>query len=399
VRNGITDYLRPDTEWYLPMNPEFTSFADNELPEDTDFHFDPNMVTLSQMFKTKGYRTGIVGKWHLSGYDEKGTKYGPEKYGFDEVIMSERVFIGDGSYFHPYTCVDPSIEPVLGENEYLVDRMNYEAVEFIKRNKKEPFFLYLSHYAVHTTLAGKPEYVEYFLKKRGNREDLAEKTEWTKRDNPVLAAMLKSIDDGVGMIKNTLEELGLSKDTIIVFTSDNGGEARVTVNGHLRGGKSMTYEGGLRVSLVMSWPGVIPGNSVCKAPTINLDFYPTFAEIIGYKIPENHIVDGISIYPVLTGQNNGGNMQGRKFFWHYPLKKNHFLGGRSSAALRNGNWKLIEYLDNSSAELYNLENDESELNNLAEKHKDQLKKHHKELMNWVDEVDGEIPEGQGLADV
>ncbi|CAG7607896.1 N-acetylgalactosamine-6-O-sulfatase [Paenibacillus solanacearum] len=397
-RNGITDYLRPDSEWYLPLNPELTSFADHELPDDTGFRLDPNSVTMAQMFQKASYHTGIIGKWHLSGYDEQGVKFGPDQYGFDEVILSEQVGIAGGSYFHPYVRVDPSIEPVLGENEYLVDRMNYEAVEFIRRNQSEPFFLYLSHYAVHTALAGKPDMVEHFMRKESGREELGEPLNRTKRDNPVLAAMLKSVDEGVGMIRQTLEALGLDRNTLIVFTSDNGGETKITVNGHLRGGKSMTYEGGLRVPLVVSWPEGIPGGMVRSEPTINLDFYPTFADVIGYDIPAHQLIDGVSIHSLLQGEEPEEHQRERQFYWHYPLDQNHFLGGRSSVANRTGEWKLIEFLDDRSAELYNLLTDETESVNLAEQEPEQRRKQHALIKEWLEEVRGIIPPSQGTAD-
>ena len=216
-RNGITDYLRPDSDWFLPLKEG--GFVDNELAEDTDFHLRADLVTLPQMFKRHGYATGMIGKWHLSGYDENGVIHGPGKYGFDDVRISEQVGISGGSYFHPYNRVDPRIGPVLGEDEYLVDRMNFEATRFIKKHKDEPFFLYLSHYAVHTTLVGKKEYVDYFSHKAGVSNISDKKKAKLSENNPVLAAMLKSIDDGVGIIRKTLSEIGLEKNTIIVGSS------------------------------------------------------------------------------------------------------------------------------------------------------------------------------------
>lgn len=391
-RNGITDYLRPFTEWFIPLKEG--GFSDNELPEETDYRLNADLVVLPQMFKRAGYATGMIGKWHLSGYDENGVKHGPEKYGFDDVRISEQVGIGDGSYVHPYTRVDPKIEPVLGEDEYLVDRMNHEAVAFIREHQDVPFFLYLSHYAVHTTLVGKQAYVDYFSEKAGCTDVPIEERNWLPKGNPVLAAMLKSIDDGVGAIRETLVELGLEKDTIIVFTSDNGGETRVTVNGHLRGGKSMTYEGGLRVSLIVEYPGVTAHGSVTAVPTINLDFYPTFAEILGYEIPEAHITDGASMLPLLRGDADTEALAARLFSWHYPLEHPHFLGGRSSAANRKDDMKYIAFFDDGTDELYNLREDESETTNLADQLPDKRQEHRLLLKNWITEVKGSIPEGQ-----
>ncbi|MBT3272289.1 MAG: sulfatase [Spirochaetales bacterium] len=391
-RNGITDYLRPDAEWFIPLTEG--GFSDNELPEDTDYHLDRELVTLPQMFKKCGYATGMIGKWHLSGYDENGVKHGPEKYGFDDVLISEQVGIGGGSYFHPYDRVDPHIATALGENEFLVDRMNHEANEYIKKHKDQPFFLYLSHYAVHTHLAGKKEYIDYFSRKaRLTNISYAAKAELPE-ENPVLAAMLKSIDDGVGLIRETLKDLGIERDTIIIFTSDNGGETRVTVNGHLRDGKSSTYEGGLRVSLVMDYPGVTSPGTVTDVPTINLDFYSTFAEILGYDIPKEHITDGVSILPLLRGDRDVDAISQRLFSWHYPLDEPHFLGGRSSAANRKSDYKYIRFFDDGSDELYNLREDESEKNNLVDRFPERTQEHQVLLRNWIREVKGIVPEGQ-----
>jgi arylsulfatase A len=393
-RNGITDYLRPDTDWYLPLKQPLSGFADNELPEDTDFHLRPDLVTLPQMFKQRGYTTGMVGKWHLSGYDGNGVKHGPENYGFDEVMLSEQRSIASGSYFPPYDRVDPNIEPVLGENEYLTDRLNHEAVEFIKRHPEEPFFLYLSHYAVHTALAAKKEDIAYFAEKAGMADRPEEELAWVSENNPVLAAMLKSVDDGIGDIVQTLDELGLRDNTLLVFTSDNGGETRVTTNGHLREGKSTTYEGGLRIPLIVSYPGLSEPGRVTDVPTINLDFYSTFADLIGYEIPEEHITDGASLIPVFEGTPDTSHLSNRLFSWHYPLEAPHFLGGRSSAANRKQAHKYIRFLDDGSEELYRLDVDESESTNLAEHFPEVLHQHRTWLRTWLTEVKGVVPEGQ-----
>jgi len=391
-RNGITDYLRPDSEWCIPLKEG--GFADNELPDDTDYSLSPDLVTLPQMFKLRGYATGMIGKWHLSGYDENGVKHGPEKYGFDDVRISEQVGISGGSYFHPYNRVDPVIKPVLGEDEYLVDRMNHEAVEFIRAHKDEPFFLYLSHYAVHTALVGKRADVEYFSAKAGCTDVPYDKRAWLPERNPHLAAMLRSIDDGVGAIRDTLKELGLDRETVLVFTSDNGGETKVTVNGHLRDGKSSTYEGGLRIPLVVEYPSVVPAGTLRDEPTVNLDFYPSFAEMTGYRIPSGHATDGASIVPLLCGDEASEDYSRRVFSWHYPLEKPHFLGGRSSAANRRREFKYIHFFDDGREELYNLNEDKSETANLVATHEDKRDEHRALLKSWIAEVKGRVPDGQ-----
>ena len=358
VRLGITDYLRPD--------------SDKHLPEE--------MVTLAEMLKEAGYVTGMTGKWHLSGYDDEGVKSGPAEHGFDEVMISEKRGIGYGSYFHPYDRIDKSIEPVLSKDEYLTDRLNYEAVRFIERHSHEPFFLYKSHYSVHTRLKGKPQLAEYF----------ADKPQAGKsRNNPHLAAMLKSIDDGVGMIVDKLEAEGIADNTLIIFTSDNGGELKVTTNAPLREGKSHLYEGGIREPMIACWPDIIKGGSFCNTPVSNYDFYPTFTALAGAPEP-GHPQDGTSLVPLLAGKD----IEKRPLYWHYPMGKPHNLGGRSSGAVRYGDWKLIELFDTGKAELYNLSHDIGEKVDLSEEFPYKVRQLHSMLKDWRKDAGAEIPEGQ-----
>ena len=254
ARIGITDYLRPN-------DPKHLSKA---------------YMTLPEVLKHAGYATGIVGKWHLTGYANHGAaETPPGEHGFDEVLVSENRGIADGSYFHPYHF-NREIEQRLPGREHLVDRCNLEAIEFIERHKDRPFFLYLSHYAVHTRLNGKPPLVAKYEAKPN-----AGKGFQAPRNNPHLAAQLECIDRGVGQIRDKLRELGLSENTVIVFTSDNGGETRVTSNAPLREGKSCLYEGGIREPLIVYWPDMTRPGGVCETPVCTMDFYPTFAEAAG----------------------------------------------------------------------------------------------------------------------
>jgi arylsulfatase A-like enzyme len=338
ARVGITDYLRPN-------DPK---------------HLSTDHITIAEMLKRAGYATGIIGKWHLTGYANHGAKeVPPSRHGFDEVVISENRGIGGGSYFHPYHF-NREIKKRLPGKEYLVDRCNLEAVEFIERHKDGPFFLYLSHYAVHTRLQGKDELVAKYEKKpgagRGNR---------ARRNNPHIAAQLESIDEGVGMIMNKLDELDLTENTVLIFTSDNGGEDRVTSNAPLRAGKSTLYEGGIREPLIIRWPPVVKPGSICNTPISNIDFYPTFLQFAGLNADPRWHIDGVSILPLL--KNPKAKLARNTLYWHYPLKKPHFLGGRSSCAIRQGDFKLIEFFDNGTVELYNLTEDIAEKSNLAEK--------------------------------
>ena len=371
ARLKINDYLRPNAAK----------------------HLETSETTLAEMFQQNGYRTGIVGKWHLSGYVKAGASEEtlPEKHGFDEVLVSENEGIAEGWYFHPYLFNKDIKKKLPGEHEYITDRQNVEALEFIDRNSSKPFFLYLSHYAIHTTVHGKPEVVDHFRKKagagksqptKGNPENDPYK-QWpadsrSKINNPHLAAQLLGIDDGVGMIMKKLKALGIDKNTIIVFTSDNGGEVTITTNAPLRGGKSMLYEGGVREPLII-WNPSLFKPAVVNTPVCNYDFYPTLMELTGAG-SNNQKFDGISLAPVL--KNPAKATPERTFYWHYPLDKPHFLGGRSSGSIRKGDWKLIQFFDDKTLELYNLKQDEGEKNNLAAQNPAKVKELVNDLESW-----------------
>lgn len=353
ARVGITDYLRPN--------------AANHLS--TDY------VTIAEMLQGAGYATGIIGKWHLTGYANHGAEeFGPAVHGFDEVIVSENRGIGAGSYFYPYHF-NREIAKRLPGREYLVDRCNLEAVEFIERHKDEPFFLFLSHYAVHTRLQGKPALLSKYEKKSG-----AGKGNRAKRNNPHLAAQLESIDEGVGMIMRKLDELSLAEKTVLIFTGDNGGEDRVTTNGPLRAGKSTLYEGGIRVPLVARWPAAVKAGQVCDTPAITCDFYPTFLECAGLRADAGHHVDGVSLLPLLKDPQ--ADLGREMLYWHYPLQKPHFLGGRSSGAVRCKNFKLVEFFETGDVELYNLATDIGERHNLAGQLPDRAGELQQRLTDW-----------------
>jgi arylsulfatase A-like enzyme len=347
----------------------------NYLQPDDSNHLSTGYTTIAEMLRSAGYATGIIGKWHLTGYASHGAKeVPPAMHGFDETIVSENRGIGGGSYFHPYHF-NPDIARRLPDIEYLTDRQNLEAVEFIERHQEHPFFLYVSHYAVHTRLVGKPRLVEKYSK-----EPMAGKGKKAPRNNVHLAAQLESIDEGVGMIMEKLKQLGLAENTIVIFTSDNGGESRVTTNSPLREGKSTLYEGGIRVSLIINWPGRIKPRSVCSTPVCVIDFYPTFCHIVGFTPAPGTCLDGTSILPLL--EDPSASFARDTLYWHYPLSKPHFLGGRSCGAVRKGNWKLLKFFDDGHVELYNLKDDIGEKNNLADKMPRKTKELHGLLQQW-----------------
>ena len=203
---------------------------------------------------------------------------------------------------------------------------------------------------------------------------------WAGDYNPHLAAMLESIDDGVGLIMQKLKELGLDQDTILIFSSDNGGETNVTSNVPLRGGKSQLYEGGIRVPLIVRWPGKIPNSETSNQQTVNVDFYPTLLEAAKIKPDKAQKLDGVSVLANWTNPKSTSKRDA--IYWHYPLENPHFLGGISGGAIRSDDWKLIEFFDTGKVELYNLAKDIGEKNNLAEQQAKLSKRLQSRLIAW-----------------
>lgn len=382
ARLGITDYLRPDS----------------------DEHLSHDLKTLPEALNELGYKTGMIGKWHLSGYKYHGakTESRPINHGFDWNTGSEVKSVGNGANTWPYIFRTQPISWIdlkdnrLGKEENLTDRLNLEAVEFIRRNKENPFFLYLSHYAPHTILNGRPDLVAKYRKKHPPGKSGRERcyicedaglgkgdplNHWAVHHNPHLAAMLEGIDDGIGKIRSELEFLGLLKNTIFIFSSDNGGEKNITSNDPLRGGKSQLYEGGIRVPLIIQWPDKIKAGSLSHQPTINTDFYPTILHAVDGRNTDGK--DGISI---LSNLINAKHISKRTMFWHYPLSKPHFLGGFSGGAIREGDWKLIEKFDTGEIELYNLEKDLSEKNNVSGSNIEIVNSLKNKLKHWRESV-------------
>jgi len=387
VRVGITDYLRPTESRHLPLE----------------------LTTIAEALQSTGYATGLIGKWHLTGYRTAGVKNEvlPDRHGFDEVIVSENASIGGVSYFHPYHFnrgverrLFPAEEnptaakqiPNFDVREFLVDRLNVEAVEFIERHQDRPFLLYKSHYAVHTSLNAPEQRIAKYRDKPG-----AATERQGKPNNIHLAGQLEAIDEGVGMIFEKLEQLRLSDNTIVIFMSDNGGESNVTSNAPLRAGKSTLYEGGIRVPLIVDWPGRGTAGSVCRKPVCSVDIYPTLLAAAGLKADsaaeaEDPIVDGKSLLPLID--NPRASLDRQAIYWHYPLEKPHFLGGRSAGAVRQGDWKLIEFFDTGQIELYNLPDDPSETNDLANTYPALAKILRKDLAEWRTATGASIPAGQ-----
>lgn len=368
-RFGITDWLpgRANNPSQKLLQPKLR----NELPL--------GEITVAEVLKSAGYATAHVGKWHLGGEG-----FGPNQQGFDLNIAGDH-FGSLPSYFAPFRNRQGKPIPNLDhvpEGEYLTDRLTSEAEAFIERHKDRPFFLYLSHYAVHTPLQAKAD----ILKKYPNSMQLG------KQSNPFYAAMIESVDESLGRIRQKLHDLKLSEKTLIIFTSDNGGLATqegdpktntpATINAPLREGKGYLYEGGIRVPLLLAGPGV-PSVSTNATPVCSIDLMPTILDICGGKTEAK--IDGLSLAPLLKG----GKLQRDALYWHYPHYANQ--GSRPASAIREGDWKLIEFLENGRHELYNLRQDISESRNLVLEEPQRVRDLAAKLEAWRKSVNAPMP--------
>lgn len=319
-------------------------------------------LTLAEAFKQGGYTTAFIGKWHLGGEG-----FLPQDQGFDLNIGGNSRG-SPPSYFPPYNL--PGL-PDGPKEEYLTDRLTDEALKFMAREQSRPFLLYLSHYAVHNPQQAKPGLVEKYRAKLARRTPAAgpelrpegDRQNRQVQNQPVYAAMVESMDDSVGRIMRQLAALGLERNTVVVFTSDNGGlstsEGLPTSNLPLRAGKGWHYEGGVREPAIVSWPGVTQPGSTCDAPLISTDYYPTLLEITGLPARPQQHVDGVSFVPLLKG----GTRPERPLFWHYPHYSNQ--GGRPGGAVRLGSYKLIEWFEDIRVELFDVTKDIGEQRDLA----------------------------------
>ncbi|MGI8980841.1 MAG: sulfatase [Pirellulaceae bacterium] len=332
-------------------------------------------VTLAERLQAAGYATGHVGKWHLGG---RG--FGPRNQGFDLNVGGDEKGTPK-KYFAPF-CEKTGDVPSLDwapPGSYLTDIFNEAAIRFIREHREQPFFLYLPHFAVHTPLHAKPRIVSKY--KLGEKRP-------GQQANPIYAAMIESVDDGIGKIVKELEKLQLTERTIVIFTSDNGGVATAdwpftppTVNGSLREGKGHLYEGGIRVPLLVRWPGKTPAGSVCETPVTTVDFLPTILELCGVDATqqkeETATLDGLSLIPLL--QQSGG-LAREAMYWHYPhYSPQH---GRPCGAIRAGDFKLISFYEDNRRELYNLKDDPGETTNLADQEKDMVSELGTKLSAW-----------------
>lgn len=339
-----------------------------------------DFVTYAEALQEQGYQCGHIGKWHL-GDDTDGT--GPLSQGFIWNVGGNRAG-ALYSYFYPY-CLPNKSKCHLGLNEgqpgeYLTDRLTDEAIAFVRSHKDGPFFLNLSHHAVHTVLQAPDSLVEKYRNKPAGKY----------HTNPVYAAMIEKLDDSVGKLCKEIEDLGLSDNTLIIFYSDNGGSEPVTDNYPLNGGKGMPYEGGSRVPLILKWTGKIEPGSRTSVPVTGVDFYPTFVNLAHGTVSVD--LDGEDLFEVVKERKFD-----RDLFWHFPAYLESYADGgqgfrsRPYSSVRSGDWKLICNYEDQSLELYNLKEDLGETKNLAESHPEKREELYRRLKQWIEQTHAPIP--------
>lgn len=368
ARTGVTDWI-PGRQ-SDPKGPVITPHTANELML--------SETTIAERLKPAGYRSASIGKWHLGGEG-----YLPTDQGFDVNIGGNQSGSPPRSpkpYFGPFEL--PNLKA--GPGEFLTERLTQAAEGFIAQNKANPFLVYLAHYTVHIPLGARDADVERHREKAKGRY------------NPVYAAMVESLDESVGGVLEEIDRAGVADRTMVVFFSDNGGlryegksRQPVTDNSPLRAGKGHLYEGGIREPLIVRYPGVVKPGSVIDTPVCSVDVYPTFCDVAGVKPGD---VDGVSLLPLLRG----GRLRPRPLFWHYPHYSNQ--GGEPGSAIRDGDWKLIEFLSDGRRELFNLKDDIGEKVNLVEARPDIARKLSAELDAWRKKAGAIMPARNPNAD-
>ncbi len=335
--------------------------------------------TVAESLKAAGYSTGYIGKWHL-GND---VRHGPQHQGYDFAAVI------NGPHLPGKYRVSNRKDLKASPGQYRTDFEGDLAVRFIEQQRKGPFFLMVSPYAVHIPLAGMSDKVAKYRRKAGAAGD-------KHLPHPVYAAMIEHVDDLVGRIVASVEDQGLTERTMILFTSDNGGLYRrydyqpevdptVADNRPLRDEKGSLYEGGIRVPLIVKYPPLAKPGTECAEPSISYDFFPTFVDLAGGRLPENQAIDGLSLTPLL--RNSHAKLAREAIHFHYP----HYHHSRPASAIRKGKWKLIEFLDGTDPELYHLGEDLSETKNLAAERKGLTVALRKELVDWRQSVGARMP--------
>ncbi len=356
ARVGITDFIPGH---YRPFEKLIVPPIESELPE--------GIRTPGDLLKAAGYATGYFGKWHLGPEPQRG----PETCGYDMTARS----LGPG--FGAW-------RKTKGAGPKQIDLLTDQTLWFIEQNRDRPFFVTLSHHAVHIRLEARAETIAKYEQKKKPAEGV---------NNPVYAAMVEDLDTSIQRILSQLDQLGLDNHTLVIFTSDNGGLRKiytgvgelVSSNAPLRDEKGTLYEGGIRVPLIVRWPGVVRPGTVCHEPTTTTDLFPTFCQVAGATLPPSQPLDGSSLVPLL--ENPQAPLLRDAIYFHYP----HYHHSRPAGAIRAGDWKLIEFFDGSPWELYNLTDDLGEATNEEDRHPELASRLQAQLAQWRRDVGARMP--------
>ena len=384
ARLGITDWIgaKTGTAWRAQNRHNIL------LPPDNNDHLPHEDTSIAEAMKSNGYKTFFAGKWHIGN---EGSY--PEDHGFDINKGGWEKGSPIGGFYSPWT--NPRLENET-DGESLTLRLANETAKFIEANKDTSFFAFLSFYAVHGPIQTTEEkWTKY--RQKADDQGIAESGFVMEhflpirqvQDNPVYAGLVETMDDAVGIVLNKLEEMGLDENTIVVFTSDNGGvssgDSFSTSNLPFRGGKGYQWEGGIREPYFISVPWLNHQAAKTEVPASGIDFYPTLLDLVGADLMPSQHQDGVSLRPVLEG----GTIAERPLFWHYPHYGNQ--GGEPSSIIIDGEWKLIHYWEDGRRELYNIKDDIAEVTNIADKHADKMASLGDQLDAWLAETGARIP--------
>jgi len=347
------------------------------IPIETKTTLDLDFFVIPEMLKEMGYTNGHFGKWHLGDVG-----FHPEQSGFDVNIGGNK-HGGPGGYFAPYPNPELENEP---KGEYLTDRIGDEVVKFIDINKENNFFAYVPFFSVHTPIQSKPDYQKKYSNKDSN--------EFHNRAD--YAGMIQSLDENIGKILDKIDALNLSENTLIIFTSDNGGIRAISNQYPLRAGKGSYYEGGIKVPMIFSWKGKIEAKTESYERVSNLDFYPTIKKLVGYN--ESIDLDGEDLTPIFKGEK----LKKRELYFHFPVYLEPYrvqldsgtdplFRTRPGTVIIKDNWKLHHYYEDNKFELYDLEKDVSESENLSEINKEKKNELLIDLNNWRKTNNAPIP--------
>jgi arylsulfatase A-like enzyme len=349
------------------------------IPVKNTQHLAPEMVTLAEALKAGGYESIHLGKWHLGE--------NPTEQGFDINIGGDTAGSPKGGYFLPVKGRVADYNGQYPEGTHIADVFADRAVRFIRENKSGPFFMHMAYYLIHTPIQAVPGMVE----KYGDPKDR----------RAAYASMVEKMDESIGRILAELDAQGLRDSTLVLFCSDNGAHSDISSQKPHRSGKGSYFEGGIREPLVMRWPGRVEPGSSCDIPVMGIDFFPTFLEAAGIPVPPGKVLDGVSLVPLMT---QSGTIPERTLFWHFPVYLQAYAGEaddshdplfrtRPGSALRQGKWKFHEYFEDGRLELYDLESDPGERNNLAAQNPEKTAELHRVMKQWREALKAPVPTG------